>query len=271
MKKCYIQNLAFIVTDKCNLDCAHCLRGNKYNNDISDDAIIKTLQQVSGVGNLAINGGEPTLAIEKIEKIISYVIENHISIDEFTVTINGTIYSEKLLELLEQINNYIEKDDINAFFAISIDDYHFDEIKRLGITKEFKENLAKYMESKYFLGFRNTDKKLFREGNPVNLDNKLTVPLRPLQTFLTYVDKDKKLNVEIGLCNIGPLVTINTNGIITESDASLEHQETIYNYGNVLTELIEDACIRNGAKVLRPKKFERASYRAIKKHQSYNR
>lgn len=121
------------------------------------------------------------------------------------------------------------------------------------------------------MGFRNTDKKLFREGNAVNLDNKLTVPLRPLQTFLTYVDKDKKLNVEIGLCNIGPLVTINTNGIITESDASLEHQETIYNYGNVLTELIEDACIRNGAKVLRPKKFERASYRAIKKHQSYNR
>lgn len=128
------------------------------------------------------------------------------------------------------------------------------------------------MKSKYFLGFRNTDKKLFREGNAINLDNKLTVPLKPLQTFLTCVDKDKKkLNKETGLCNIGPLVTINTNGIITECDTSIEHQETIYNYGNVLTESIEDACIRNGAKVLKPKKFERVSYRAIKKYQSYNR
>lgn len=271
MKKCYIQNLAFTVTDDCNLDCYHCLRGKKCKNVISDDIIIKTLKQVCGIGNLAIDGGEPTLAIEKIETIISYVIENNILLDEFTITINGTIYSEKLLELLEKVNNYIGKEDINAYFAISIDDYHLDEINRLGLMEEFKKNLAKYMKSKYFIGFRNTDKKLFREGNAVNLDNKLTVPLRPIETYLTYVDKNNKLNIDSGLCNIGPIVSINTNGIITECNASLEHQETIYNYGNVLDESIEDICIKNGAKILRPKIFEWATYRAIKKHQSYNR
>ena len=33
----------------------------------------------------------------KIEKIINYVVEKHIKLREFTITLNGTIYSEKLL------------------------------------------------------------------------------------------------------------------------------------------------------------------------------
>ncbi len=31
MDKCYVQNLAMIVTNKCNLDYYHCLRGARNN------------------------------------------------------------------------------------------------------------------------------------------------------------------------------------------------------------------------------------------------
>ena len=75
MKKCYIQNLALNITDNCNLECRHCLRGDRCNNKMSDDVIEATLSQIKGAGNISINGGEPTLALDRIEKIIEKEIE----------------------------------------------------------------------------------------------------------------------------------------------------------------------------------------------------
>ena len=111
-----------------------------------------TLSQVKGVGNLSITGGEPTLAIDRIEKIIDYIIENNIYIEEFTTTINGTIYSERLLELLKIMDKYINDEEVLSMVAISCDIFHLDEIKRLGLFDKYKENVSKYNESKYFFG-----------------------------------------------------------------------------------------------------------------------
>ena len=271
MSKLDIQNLAMIVTNKCNLNCTHCLRGSKDNNCMSDEVIEATLNQVFAVGNLSINGGEPLLALDRIEKIISYLIEKHIPIDEFTITVNGTIYSEELLKLLDEVNNYIGTNDINSLFAISLDNYHLDEIKKLGIQKEFYENLKKYQESKYFYGYRNTKQKLFSEGYAVNLEEKLTVPLRPLKPFVTYVGKNKKFDRVNGICKIGPIVTINPKGIITECDASIEHQETLYNYGNVLHDSIEEVASNIGELILKPKTFERKANKSLKKYWTYKK
>ncbi len=271
MNKLYMQNLAMIITNQCNLNCSHCLRGTKNNHCISDNIIEATLNQMIGVGNLSICGGEPTLAIDRLEKIISYIIEKQILIEEFAITINGTIYSKELLELLDEINTYIGNNGIHTLLAISLDKYHLEQIKKLGIQKEFYENLRKYQESKFFYGYRATNKKLFREGNATNLDKKLTVPLRPLKPLITYADKTKKFNKENGLCNIGPLVTVNSNGIITECNASIEHQETLYNYGNVLNDTIENIILEQGELILSPKKFEKKTNQLLKKYATYNR
>ena len=61
MQKCYVENLEMIITDRCNLDCAHCLRGKKCNRDMSDEVVESTLSQIRSICNLAINGGEHTL------------------------------------------------------------------------------------------------------------------------------------------------------------------------------------------------------------------
>lgn len=271
MKPCYVQVLEMHVTNKCNLDCAHCSIGEKNNNNMPDNVIEASLDQVKGVGTLTIGGGEPTLALDRIEKIISYIIKKRILIEEFTVTTNGIIYSQELLELLDEINNYIGNKNINALFAISIDKYHLEEIKKLGIVNEFFENLNKYRQSKYFYGLRDTKQKLFREGNAINLDEKLTVPLRPVKPVITYVNKQQKLDIENGLCNIGPLIAINTNGIITECDASIEHQETLYNYGNILNETIEEVCLKNNSPILKPKQFGHTTAKLLKKYWTYNK
>ena len=271
MRKCYIQNLALNITDNCNLECSHCLRGDRCNRNMSDDVIEATLSQIKGVGNISINGGEPTLAIDRVKKIVDYIIDNNIFVEEFTTTINGTIYSEELLELLGKMDNYINDDEVLAMVAISCDRYHVEEIERLGLLDQYRENVIKYSKSKYYYGLRDIYVRLFREGRAVNLDRKITVPLRPMKTYITYAGKKRVSDRENGLCNIGPLITIGTNGNITECDSSLDHQNTIYNYGNVLNESIEENVLKRGILCTNPNRMERLANKVMKKYITYEK
>ena len=89
---------------------------------------------------------------------------------------------------------------------------------------------------------------------------------------ITYVGKKNKLDIENGFCNIGTLVTINTEWIITECDASIEHQETIYKYGNVLTTSIQESTLgREHTLIKRPAKFRKEAYKEYKRYQTYNK
>ena len=261
MDKCYIERLALITLDDCNLNCAHCIREKKCKKVISDEIIDKTFEQIIYASTVAIAGGEPTLAVDRIEKIIDAIIKRHIKLDEFTVTINGTIYSEELLRLLDEIEKYIG-DGMYVMFAISLDKYHVEEMNKLGLMESFIENFNKYKESKHFAGTRELDFKLFREGNATNLSDDITIPLRPMKKFVTYS--------KIGTCCIGPLVTINTDGIVTECDASYDNQRTIYNYGNVLEDSIENIVLNNGAEIVPNKKFHKITYKELKRYQTYN-
>lgn len=275
-KKICLQNLALIITNKCNIDCKHCCRGCKNNIDMSKEVIDKVLSQVAVASNLAICGGEPTLALSTLEYIINYVIEHHIVLEKLTMTINGTNYDEELLRLLNElddyIRSYINSEESCATFTISNDIFHTEECKRLGIFDKYLDNYARYSDSIHFYGLQilKPHKKLFREGNAEYLDKKITVPLRGTQTFITYVSNSKKFDRENGLCNIGPIITVNTDGILTECDSSLKNQQAIYNYGSVLEEDIESLALKK-AKILKPNQWFRACCKEIKRYHNYNK
>lgn len=270
MKKCYIDMLAMIITNKCNLDCGHCLHGKKDNTTMSNEVIKSSLDQIKGIGTLTICGGEATLALDRLEYIINYIITNKILVEELTITINGTIYSEYLLELLKEIDSYINEEGIRSSLAISYDKYHIEEMKKLGILEEYFENIKKYMESKYFYSLRELTEKPFREGNAEKLKRLQTVPLRSPKKFITYVNKDHEFDKN-GLCLIGPLVSVNTHGIITECDASEIHQASIYNYGSVFKTSFENSALNNKAKILTPKEFFPACKKEWKRYLTYKK
>lgn len=276
MSPLYIQNLGMIITNKCNLDCDHCMRGEKCDNKSMTKEVIKaTLEQVTIIGNLCICGGEPLLALNVMKNIFDYIIENIIFVDQVSLVTNGSIYSEEFLNLLERFESYLKvvsrlKKNL-VTFAISYDEYHLKELKRLGLINTFIDNVKKYSESKYFVGFQPLTGKLFREGNACNLDLDLTVPMRPMGVIMTYVGKHNKLNVEEGLCNIGPIVTVNVNGTITECDASLLNQETLYNYGNVLHDSIIDVFLERESEVLKPKKWFKEAKKLMLKYATYDK
>ena len=87
MNKLYIQNLGLIITEQCNLNCRHCLRGKCSNKVMSNEVIEATLSQISAIGVLHLEGGEPTLAIPTIEKILDYIIKNNILVDKVSTVI----------------------------------------------------------------------------------------------------------------------------------------------------------------------------------------
>ena len=277
MNKLRIQNLALIVTEKCNLNCAHCLRGGCSDKVMSDNVIKATLDQFEFIGNLTICGGEPTLSLDRIVKIFDYIVENKIFVGNVTFTINGTIYSEDFLRLLGYIEPYLEFDKTlasPAYFGISYDPFHLAEVRRLNMEEEWIENIKRYAESKHFLDLRRIERKLFREGNAVNLDPSITVPLRPMPIYMSYYKKGlfniPKFDMS-GKCFIGPLLTVNVDGIVTECDASLEHQRTIYNYGNILESSIEDICLSRNPILEKPRKFEKQLNKTLDRYFTYNK
>lgn len=277
MGKVCLQNLGMIITERCNLNCGHCMRGGCSNKVMSDEVIEATLDQVCAIGCLSICGGEPLLALDRIEKIFTSIIEKEIVIDKVAVTINGTIYEKDFLDMLDFINEYIVNfDGRHIYLDISNDIYHKREIERLGLKEQYFENVRKYSKSPHFYEMRQLSRKLFREGNAQNLDLDLTVPLRPMNTVLTYTSENKLNKIRyfnkkrLGLCNIGPLVTVNVNGTITECDASIENQETVYNYGNVLIDSIEDVCLNRG-EVIMPVEWYRTTGQIMKRYGTYNK
>lgn len=274
MKKIGVQNLGMIVTNKCNLDCRHCERGCKNNLSISSEVIKATLDQIAYIGNLALCGGEITLALDKLEEIFNYIVDGRsVLVDKVTCIINGTNYSEEFLRLLNYIHEYIafSKRKYQVYFNISYDEYHLEEIKKLNLLEEYKMNILKYSESHFFGTLQGLEfGKLFREGNAEVLSDDLTVPLRPMQVYLTYPSKFKTMDKKRKFCNIGPLVTVNTEGIITEGDASIEHQNTIYNYGNVIDDNIEDVLLNRGTVVV-PRKWLKLTHQEITRFNTYQK
>lgn len=284
MKNLYIQNLEIIITKKCNLKCAHCMRGTASNKDMSEEVIKATLQQIQSVGNLAISGGEPLLALDTLEKIFTYIIDNKIVLDEYSLVTNCTKDPKDLIKLFDYFEEYVKQTSRllrknKGLIAISMDEYHYKELSKLDKTSQdaVLQYIKDLSKTPYFYSFKTINKKLFASGNALNLPSKDTVILRPMQTYICYTHKSPKFIdrfkpiPKTGVCNIGPMICINPDGIITEDGASYLDQETIYNYGNVKDIAIEQACLNHGAKVIRPNSWYRKTGREIKKYSNYNK
>ena len=89
-----------------------------------------------------------------------------------------------------------------------------------------------------------------------------------MQYFATYAGRNGVMDKEKGLFNVGPIVTVNTDGILTEADSSLEKQGTTYNYGNIFDGELKEIILKR-AKVLEPDDWYNACYEESEKYYTY--
>lgn len=101
MTKVTFNSLVIEVTHRCNLHCAHCLRGDAENTDISTDAIDALLDQTEAIYSLTLSGGEPCLNIDALEYIADGIEKRGIELFNLTMITNGTIFDPRVIKVMK--------------------------------------------------------------------------------------------------------------------------------------------------------------------------
>lgn len=118
------------VTRRCNMCCAHCMRGDAENIDIPLEYIDKFFEHVESVGCITFTGGEPTLNLDAIEHTLQVVKDRNIDVGCFYLVTNGKKVTDRFLHLMIDWTVYClscnryEMSDGMGGIALSQDMYH---------------------------------------------------------------------------------------------------------------------------------------------------
>jgi organic radical activating enzyme len=123
MKKYHYADVVLEVTRRCNMKCAHCLRGCAQNVDMSQDIVDTFLDSVESIGSLVFTGGEPVINAELIIHIIDRIIDENIPLEYFYMVTNAGVFNEELYHKMIELYAYVENKYLSNVF-VSFDKYH---------------------------------------------------------------------------------------------------------------------------------------------------
>lgn len=94
-----LYSVSIAVTDKCNMHCAHCLRGDGCGRNIPFQYIDNFLDGVQSIGSLTFTGGEPTLNVPAIRHTLDYLKAHDIALYGFYIVTNGKYIPDDFLRV----------------------------------------------------------------------------------------------------------------------------------------------------------------------------
>ncbi len=241
-------DLELILTQKCNLACAHCMRGECSNKEIDESVLDATFSKFAYIDNLALGGGEIALAPQKIREVTKYLKKHGTIVHHCNFTSNGTVVNEETLYALKELYDYVVscdnkpqlfssepgQKDVPMFVCFSFDNYHLEQMVKKGITTEYLfDNIAKYQK---VFGTKAIECRLecdidvydagrakFLEGNvrkvPIDIITNAKVPFT---------------NINNKAILLGNVVCISCDGEIIPTNIPFA-EEKIYSYGNIKT------------------------------------
>ena len=230
----YSANSVFIeVTRRCNMCCAHCLRGDAESIDIQEkyiDAFLDSFETGAYISSLTFTGGEISLNIPAIRYTLKAVKERGIAIGSFYMVTNGKAV-DKMADLamasLEWWNYCDDKDDYSCGLCISSDDFHEE------ISSESASILSglKYNHDDKVTDFHKN--YLLNEGRAKNLNTDWALKKEPRapELMVDYTGNDK-IGINI---NEGELYLNAVGNVVVGCDWSYESQRK-YRIGNVMDE-----------------------------------
>lgn len=128
------------ITRKCNLKCAHCLRGDAQNITMSKEVIDKIFEDTADCKSFLFTGGEPLLALDEIEYFVDKILKSYWTTSNITMTINGTIRDKRLVDIA---NKFCKSKEGRTFhILVSEDEFHDNEEGKHTIEFYQKLNLA---------------------------------------------------------------------------------------------------------------------------------
>ena len=115
--------LVLEITRRCNMSCAHCLRGPAQNLDMDPKIIDRVTTQVDHIHSITFSGGEPSLNGAAIEHFRWASFFFNCSFEYFWLTTNARMFKENFYTALWELYS-IAGDPEACVLTISGDQYH---------------------------------------------------------------------------------------------------------------------------------------------------
>lgn len=222
------------ITRKCNLSCAHCLRGVAQCKDLSPETLRRFLadNNITYISTVTFTGGEPTLNLPFFDDFINICKELGVCVGGFYIVVNGVKVPDEFVITVAKLYSFCDDNEISGVH-VSQSEYYLNqnenEIRKLECFKNFERRTT--AEKKY----------LIREGNAQNLLSgshygRMIDIDSSCREFIGEYDKEDNDRIE-------GTVYLNCNGdILPDCDLSYDSQD-LYSLGNVeditLIEIIE--------------------------------
>lgn len=184
--KLTFENLVVETTRRCNMKCAHCLRGDAQEVDIDYKHIDNLLDQIEAVGYLEITGGEPTLNLDGLKYLLNGLCKRGIPLFSFSLFTNGLVYSEEFINIIKQCKRIIDVSCSNCLtngneyqpqkaisrcaVGISLDRYHEKHDICMEHYKKYKAALSGYADVRMIMQGNNLQKIGRAKNLPEALD-----------------------------------------------------------------------------------------------------
>lgn len=174
------------ITERCNLKCAHCLRGDAQNIDMSKEVIDAFLEHTQAIYDLGITGGEPTIYLKGMRYFLESAKRHNVLIASMQFSTNGIVRTQELIDVVKDYHEYIkgflipeQQDKPFIRIYVSKDDFHETDYEQA--YKWYCDNLSDYA----FIGYNTGGQFPVKMGRA----NKIDYALNP--------DKERKTKIQI--------------------------------------------------------------------------
>ena len=230
-----LDSLVLEVTRRCNLTCAHCLRGDAQVLDMTGTVIDATLRGVTSISNVTFSGGEPTLNIPIIRYFTKQVKKLGIDLSSFYLATNGLDPSFEVVHALIDLYTLVDSPEY-CQLAWSNDNYHGTKEPKLYQALRFfaprysEEQLRRYGDSNLINEGRAEENSLVVRGH--SREHKL-------ETLNLEYEEEDCPKESARVARVESTVYIAANGnVMTDCDCSFEKIDRLA-IGNVLTGSLE--------------------------------
>lgn len=219
------KNLMLEVTRKCNMQCAHCMRGESQNVSMDSDTIRNVFQEISRIEQLTLTGGEPSLEPGALKWIVYYAKSLGVKIGSFFCATNAKEYSQEFVDGLLELYKLCDNPD-RCILTVSTDQFHTTNLE----AKELYSRLPFYKPEKERKIVPKAE--IILEGRAA--ENKLGRFTVPPETHIYDYE------IQGFRWNINDRIYINALGdLLLNPDMSYENQDQ-FNFGNVYYAPLDD-------------------------------
>lgn len=230
-----IQELVIEVTRKCNMKCAHCLRGKAENLNIDYSYIDKLLENISYISEVTFTGGEPSMNVGAMEYFLKKVSEMDIPVSSFFIATNAKKITKRFIDFLSNMFMYCYENSGDealemSGIAPSVDQFH---------TKDtvIQDNINRLRMFSFFKDFKMNDHTiLIDEGRAKNLSSYKKRELVPNNTV-------ECSDISDGSISIDEMIYLSANGDI-RTDCDTAYNDNRFTIGNLNHESFHDIIMK---------------------------